>query len=298
VPGQVARTRTRLNHMKILRAVLLLGRVSNLPTVWSNTLTAWFLAGGDWRPSTLASLTVGTSLLYLGGTTLNDFFDAAFDRQYRKERPIPQDILSRQAVGCLGFGYLASGSAVAVWGAAAWWPWILGLNAAILLYDWLHKRWLGSVLLMAACRALLILAAASCITQHAYPWQVWLHAIVIFGYIMGLTFTARGESRSEPMRSWPLALLFLPLGAGIWIGWDIWWYTIPLALLFLGVLVMSLRYLMNRDDPSRIGRAVSLMLAGIASADALLLASHQAMAAVALICHAVARLLQRVIPAT
>ena len=76
--------------MKALRAWLILGRVSNLPTVWTNVLVAWLLSGGAFTWSAALSwMLAGASLLYVGGTTLNDFFDVAFDREFRKERPIP-----------------------------------------------------------------------------------------------------------------------------------------------------------------------------------------------------------------
>ena len=36
-------------NMSKLRALLILGRVSNLPTVWSNCLAGWLLGGGgEW----------------------------------------------------------------------------------------------------------------------------------------------------------------------------------------------------------------------------------------------------------
>ncbi|HEY0550448.1 MAG TPA: UbiA family prenyltransferase, partial [Verrucomicrobiae bacterium] len=70
------------------RALLLLGRVSNLPTVWSNCLAGWLLGGGGEWPQ-FAVLCGGATLLYVGGMFLNDAFDAEFDAQHRRERPIP-----------------------------------------------------------------------------------------------------------------------------------------------------------------------------------------------------------------
>ena len=61
------------------RTLLLLGRVSNLPTVWSNCLAGWLLGGGGewWR---LGLLSCGATSMYVGGMFLNDAFDAAFDK--------------------------------------------------------------------------------------------------------------------------------------------------------------------------------------------------------------------------
>ena len=49
---------------------LKLGRVSNLPTVWSNVLAGTVLAGGEpWPPATLVVM-LAVSLLYIGGMCL------------------------------------------------------------------------------------------------------------------------------------------------------------------------------------------------------------------------------------
>ena len=76
------------NFARQLRTLLVLGRVSNLPTVWSNCLAGWWLSGGGnfWK---LPLLLLGISALYTGGMFLNDAFDADFDRQRRASRPIP-----------------------------------------------------------------------------------------------------------------------------------------------------------------------------------------------------------------
>ena len=71
-----------------LRTLLILGRVSNLPTVWSNCLAGWWLAGAG-SAGKLPLLLLGISAQYIGGMYLNDAFDADFDRQRRAARPIP-----------------------------------------------------------------------------------------------------------------------------------------------------------------------------------------------------------------
>ena len=62
-----------------LSVALRLGRVSNLPTVWSNTLAGTVIAGGEpWRLGTLLAA-LGISLLYVAGMYLNDAFDREID---------------------------------------------------------------------------------------------------------------------------------------------------------------------------------------------------------------------------
>src|SRR5579863_9878663 len=91
-----------------LRTCLVLGRVSNLPTVWSNCLAAWWLGGGG-NLRKLFPLLLGATLLYLGGMFLNDAMDANFDSQHRRDRPIPSGIITAKSVWRMGIGLLIAG---------------------------------------------------------------------------------------------------------------------------------------------------------------------------------------------
>src|SRR6187399_1680395 len=90
------------------RAYLLLARVSNLPTVWSNVI-AGTAAAASARPEIglsgpqLATTALAASLFYTGGMLLNDAFDAPHDRLARGERPIPRGDVAR------GEAFLAGG---------------------------------------------------------------------------------------------------------------------------------------------------------------------------------------------
>src|SRR2546429_470557 len=53
-------------RFKFLRTLLVLGRVSNLPTVWSNCLAGWWLGGGG-NIDKLPFLLEGATFLYTGG---------------------------------------------------------------------------------------------------------------------------------------------------------------------------------------------------------------------------------------
>ncbi|MBN8245849.1 MAG: UbiA family prenyltransferase, partial [Verrucomicrobia bacterium] len=92
-----------------LRTLLILGRVSNLPTVWSNCLAGWWLGGGGGSPWALVRLCLGASLMYVAGMYLNDAFDAEFDRQYRRTRPIPSGAIAESLVWRLGWILLGAG---------------------------------------------------------------------------------------------------------------------------------------------------------------------------------------------
>ena len=94
--------------MAKLRTLLVLGRVSNLPTVWSNCFAGWLLAGGGLWPD-FALIAFAATCLYLGGMFLNDAFDAQFDQQHRPERPIPSGAIALNEVWAWGVGWLAGG---------------------------------------------------------------------------------------------------------------------------------------------------------------------------------------------
>src|SRR5271168_3499424 len=133
-----------------LRTLLVLGRVSNLPTLWSNCLAGWWLAGGG-NLKSLPWLLEAMTFLYLGGMFLNDAFDVDFDRQRRAERPIPSEQISLGAVWKLGALWLAMGILLLffVSGIAG----LLGiiLAAFIIVYDAAHKYITASPWLMGAC---------------------------------------------------------------------------------------------------------------------------------------------------
>lgn len=171
-----------------------LARAGNLPSVWSNVLAALILAeaGSETVPH-LSWITVflAGSLAYAGGTTLNDVFDAGFDRRHRPERAIPTGRVSRVTAGWVGGLQLAAGLGLMMWLGAS--PYAAaGLAATILGYNWLHKRWTGSVILMAGCRVMLAVTIATLPGNSFSPiFIVWI--TILFIYIVVLSLLARRE---------------------------------------------------------------------------------------------------------
>jgi len=199
-----------------LRALLVLGRISNLPTIWSNCLAAWFL-GGSGRWSGFALVCLGGTLLYTGGMFLNDAFDVEFDRKYRRERPIITRQVSLGLVWILGTASLCLG-----W--LAFLP--LGITAVacasllvicIVTYDAVHKRTGLAPLLMASCRFLLYLVSASAAQLGAGRAVTWF-ALALFCYIVGLSYLARVESTGAFVSRWPTLFLFLPIAVALTVG--------------------------------------------------------------------------------
>ena len=92
---------------------LRLGRVSNLPTVWTNMLTGLVLAGGSLVDPRILPLLIALSLFYVGGMYLNDAFDAELDAKERPERPIPSGQISARTVFIAGSETDLSGLSIA-----------------------------------------------------------------------------------------------------------------------------------------------------------------------------------------
>lgn len=175
-------------------ALLELARISNLPTVWGNVLAAWLLSGGP--PSVLLVMVLaGASLVYAGGCTLNDAFDAAWDRRHRADRVIPSGRLSAGQVWLAGGLELLSGVALLAM-AGGGWAWLsVGLGVAVLVYDAWHKQSPLSVVVMGSCRWLLYLSAgAAAVGGAAYPTAAHVWGSVVWVYVMVLSLVARGEA--------------------------------------------------------------------------------------------------------
>lgn len=189
-----------------LRTLLVLGRISNLPTVWSNCLAGWILGGGTEWYKFFVTL-CGASSLYVGGMYLNDYCDATFDAEFRRERPIPSGKICRATVGWISLAWLIVGSSL----LATTSPIAGGLLVGtIVAYDYAHKNNPTGPFIMASCRFLLVLAAGSTIRFPPVA-SVTLAGAGLGSYILGLTYIAQLEQRDSFKQLWALILLFMPL---------------------------------------------------------------------------------------
>lgn len=195
--------------MPRLRTLLVLGRVSNLPTVWSNCVAGWWLGGGG-NSQKLPYIFLGATFLYVGGMFLNDAFDVEFDTLNRRERPIPSGKISLPAVWRWGLGFLALGALSLILAGTETGILAVTLLVCILAYDAIHKHFALSPFLMATCRFLLYLTAASVGAWGINGTAIW-SALVLSLYILGLSYLARTESTGSSTLS-PASLL---LGAPI-----------------------------------------------------------------------------------
>jgi len=286
-----------LSRPSKLRTFLILGRVSNLPTVWSNCLAGWWLAGGGlWLR--LLYVSVSVTFLYLGGMFLNDAIDAGFDQNHRRERPIPAGAISEIEVWGWGFAWLMLGLAGLVSVGAVTAVFALLLAGCILFYNAIHKIMVIAPLLMGGCRFLVYLVAASVGLNGVTGEAIW-KGLALSSYVIGLSFLARKENGPVRIQYWPCLFLGAPiLMAGLFDdGPDFLQATFCCVLLILWV-VWALFQTVGREQPN-IGQVVSRLLAGIALVDLLAAGElfHPA-AAIFLLCFVLASALQQFIPAT
>lgn len=263
-----------------------LGRVSNLPTLWSNVLAGAVLAsvgasvgasagtGALWHPGTLFSLLLALTLFYIGGMYLNDACDADIDARERADRPIPRGDVDRLTVTLLGVAMLALGNGLLFMHSVPAGMIGLGLVAAIAGYDWWHKQIGWSPLLMGSCRLLTYLAAALVMADTLNDAVIW-GALGLACHVVGLTYAARQEAYDRLGAAWPLYVLAVPvvlmiaamltgpepslLALALWVAYLIWEGRCLLWLF--------------RRAPGDVPRAVVGMIAAISLYDATLMAA-------------------------
>jgi 4-hydroxybenzoate polyprenyltransferase len=189
------------------RTLLRLGRVSNLPTVWSNCLCAAGLASSqaDVRLALIGALSA--SAIYTGGMFLNDAFDQQHDALFAAQRPIPSGAIGGRTVYALGYLQLGLGVLGVALPAVLGWELdlaalasVFALACMVVVYNAWHKGNPVSPLLMAACRALVYLTLG-CLVSEGFPRpMLWLGMLVLMLYVMGLTWIAKLESRGLSLR--------------------------------------------------------------------------------------------------
>jgi len=285
------------NFFRQLRTLVILGRVSNLPTIWSNCLAGWWLGGGE-NFAHLPWLFLGASALYLGGVFLNDAFDVDSDRQHRPERPIPSGAISLPAVWSWGLAWLALGvlSLIAIGEITGVLAVVLML--CVIIYDATHKVIIASPWLMGACRFWIYVIAGSTASWEVNGWPIWC-GVALALYVAGLGHLARLENSRGRIPRWPLALLLAPvvlamlMDAGenrtpaIWLS------------LILALWIVRCAWPMFQRGQANVGRIVSGLLAGIVFVDWLAVGPGcpRELSALFLILFGATLLLQRFVPA-
>jgi 4-hydroxybenzoate polyprenyltransferase len=248
-----------------LRTLLALGRVSHLPTVWSNCLAGWWL-GGHENVVKLPLLFLGVSALYTGGIFLNDAFDADFDRQRRAERPIPSGAILLPAVWRWGLAWLSLGALCLTASSKTAGVLTVLLLLCIIIYDATHKVVTASPWLMGLCRFWVYVIAGSTGASGVNGGPIWC-GVALALYVAGLGCLARRESSGGRIPYWPLALMAAPILFALLMNSGEFrvsalWLSLVLALWIS--LCMRATF---QADTRNVAQIVSGLLAGIVFVD-------------------------------
>ena len=123
---------------------------------------------------------------------------------------------------------------------------------------------------MGLCRVLVYLAAALAFAVPP-PAILWLAALLLLCYLIGLTYVAKQENLGEVRNLWPLLFLAAPVIYALLSAADSL-TSGALFVLFAIWVGIALWFLMRRQ-PGDVPRAVVSLIAGIALLDAVLIAA-------------------------
>jgi len=265
----------------MLKDLLAAGRVSNLPTVWTNVVVGaaigLSLQFGEESSSLGLSFILAIlagSFLYVAGCFYNDYHDREWDAEYKPERAIPSGRLKASTLAkyTLAFTLIGvslcgiigmSGLAVAAW-----------IVIFVFIYTRIHKKTALGIVPMGLCRAgLYFLGFVSvCELDGKMGLQEYLQVIIpavgLMSYIAGITLVARTEAsgRASPeVALLGMVLLFVPVFTHFIQG-EI---GISSPLYFVGGALL-LVFLKEKVGQS-VGKFVSICLAGICVIDGMLL---------------------------
>jgi 4-hydroxybenzoate polyprenyltransferase len=286
-------------HNPGLSTLLRLGRMSNLPTVWTNVIAGAVIAGGPPQPAVIAWIMVAMSAFYVGGMYLNDFFDRAIDTRERPTRPIAAGAISASAVAAIGFGLLAAGVALMIPFGLTATLWGVVLAGVIVLYDAWHKGNPLGPLIMGLCRALVYIGTGAAMAGNLTA-ALAIGAVALAAHVAGITYAAKQESLDRIGNLWPLVLLALPLLVAIPAVADGWTVIVAFVVL-LAADALAVWLLAKRPVAGAVPRAVSVLIAAICLVDALAVALADGGIILVLVCTAgypLTRLFQKSIPGT
>ncbi|WP_018969546.1 UbiA family prenyltransferase [Rubritalea marina] len=292
-------------------ALLATGRVSNLPTVWSNLIVGFLIAGGLHAEHAILLFVacLSASLLYVGGCFLGDAIDVEFDMTHKPTRPIPSGILMRSSIFTSAYAMLSAGTVIPLCYSylssgtvgAALLGTLVPLSGSIIAYSIWHKKspWLG-LPLIAACRIFLILTGYAMVQPDGLNGSIIGIAVAVGAYTVSFASVARTESSPSPFtwrKSLITLMLALPLLCFLVLRVDLSAARLEasIALSLYMVWMLSAFHFLKFHK----GKFVAMSLAGFCLLDTTVVASHSVGAAVATtLLFGLALLLQRWAPAT
>ncbi|WP_443642673.1 UbiA family prenyltransferase [Candidatus Levibacter sp. Uisw_134_01] len=261
-----------------LKTLFELGRISNLPTVWSNVLAGIVIAGGTIGLQSTSILIASLSLFYIGGMFLNDAFDTKFDIVQRPERPIPSKKITQKMVFIIGFTLLILGIFLLYIEALRTNIFNLNLilflgmmlSAFIIIYNKYHKNNAYSPLIMGLCRISIYFIVSAFFLSY-FNIHIFEASIFLLSYLIGLTYLAKQEDIGYLKNQWPLLFLIAPIIYGYTLIENYFSY-IAFGIFVLNIfLALSYTFIEKKRN---IKKSVTLLISGICIYDFILIAHH------------------------
>jgi len=256
-----------------LHTAFRLGRVSNLPTVWSNVLAGVALAGVGADALSILALLLATSLIYTAGMYLNDVFDEEYDRQYRPDRPIAAGEVSTLAVTCWGAAMMLaallilSPKRLSV-PVESWYPLLAGsvLCLLVLIYDRWHKKNRFAPLIMGLCRGMVYLVAVLGLLAE-FSISLAISVAGLTAWVLGLTLVARRKNILAGLVVLVCSVALILVIAGMR-GFPDW----VVIFLFMSFAALIYAFVFHGSN-GKFWNSVTLLIAAISLFDALVIIS-------------------------
>ena len=252
-----------------------LGRISNLPTCWTNVLVGCSIgaaSGGEIAFLPTLAVMFAISCFYVAGMAMNDLFDVSIDRVERPERPIPSGRISQKAANLFSTMALVVGLSILANFGVPCFLFALALAGVILAYNWLHKEHGWTVVLMGACRGLVYLVSAASVT---WPIELglalWLAGMMTL-YTVVITLIARSENERElgKRKFLAIGMLVIVLNPVVLVYTVTGGLVVPTTFLFIYWNHRAVKAV--SETPPRTKEAVLTWLSGMCVVDSFFLA--------------------------
>lgn len=191
-----------------LGAWMRLLRISNAPTVVTGSLVGAAIGASTMPGSAIPVLPMtlvaaGTTLLYMGGMVMNDYFDQPIDRRERPSRPIVSGQIRESSALLLAMMLITAAVLLLAAASANAIPWMLLLVSCVTAYNLLHRSVIAGPALMACCRALVpTIAAVACSHNQQPDWNLLgFFALPLGVYTLGISIAARNEASVQTLAS-------------------------------------------------------------------------------------------------
>lgn len=247
-----------------------LGRITLLPTVWSNCLAGWWL-GEHGYTAHLPWLFAGATMLYLGGTFLHEAIRVDLERHQSQGRSPSLTSASLGMPWRWSLALLALGSLCLIGIGTLTGTLGLALLVCILAESAVPKTSPLSPPLSGLTRFFIYVIAASTAVEGVTGWAIW-GGLVLAAYVAGAGFLARNQSAAGMSQYWPLLLGAAPIALALVMNAD--GYREPALLLSIILALWIARSLRPGlwSPEHDMGRTKSALLAGIVLVDLLAVA--------------------------